>query len=176
MLTNVFVLTEGWDCPRASVCILARGAGHPGSFLQMVGRVLRTAPGKTHATLIDLRGAVYKHGMPDQERVFSLAGRAISGGQAPGKTCPECGAVVPTAKRVCSCGYEWPAVACVVKERKVTKIVQVGLERASWDEWRREAAEKGYKDGWIARKFVTKYGRFPSKYWRELRSMLAASG
>ncbi len=40
-VTNVHVLTEGWDDPGCTVCILARKPQHAGTFLQMAGRVLR---------------------------------------------------------------------------------------------------------------------------------------
>jgi superfamily II DNA or RNA helicase len=55
-LTNVHVLTEGVDVPNAEVCMLARSPQHSGTYLQMVGRVLRSADGKTEALLIDLPG------------------------------------------------------------------------------------------------------------------------
>ena len=45
---------------------------HAGLYLQMVGRVLRPSPGKTHATLIDLCGSVHDHGPPDIEREYTL--------------------------------------------------------------------------------------------------------
>jgi superfamily II DNA or RNA helicase len=78
VLCNVYALTEGVDVPEASCCIVARGCGHPGMWLQMAGRVLRPAPGKTHATVIDLRGVVHRHGLPEADRVWSLEGKAIT--------------------------------------------------------------------------------------------------
>lgn len=77
MLTNVFVLTEGVDVPAAEVCILARNPGHASTYLQMVGRVLRPAPGKSHGLLIDLCGSSWKHGLPGSDLEYSLEGKAI---------------------------------------------------------------------------------------------------
>jgi superfamily II DNA or RNA helicase len=93
ILTNVFVLTEGTDLPMAEVCIMQRGAGSIGQFIQIVGRVLRPHPGKQSALLIDLRGVSWVHGAPEDERVYSLEGRGISLVKGGGR-CPVCKAEV----------------------------------------------------------------------------------
>jgi DNA repair protein RadD len=101
ILCNVYVFTEGTDLPMAQCCILARGASTPGIFLQMVGRVLRPHPGKKSATLIDLRGISHLHGMPEDERVYSLDGRGIA---LAGRVCKVCGQ--PLIEYPCAgCGY-----------------------------------------------------------------------
>jgi superfamily II DNA or RNA helicase len=46
LITNCMVLTEGWDMPAVSCCILARPTKKMGLFRQMIGRVLRPADGK----------------------------------------------------------------------------------------------------------------------------------
>jgi len=79
VLVSVYVLTEGVDVPAASVCLLARNAGHAGTYLQMVGRVLRPYPGKAEALLIDLAGTSHKHGGPTDDREYSLDGEGIAG-------------------------------------------------------------------------------------------------
>lgn len=59
MLANCGVYTEGFDAPRATVCLLARPTQSQTLFTQMVGRVLRPDPGnpaKTRALLLDLTG------------------------------------------------------------------------------------------------------------------------
>lgn len=94
VVINCGVLTEGWDCPSASVAILARKFGHAGLYLQCVGRVLRPYPSKQHATVIDLCGSVHAHGLPDADRSYSLSGRAISEVKRDQlRQCPTCGAV-----------------------------------------------------------------------------------
>lgn len=92
-LTCVFTLTEGFDHPPTEVCLLARGCSHVGTYLQMVGRVLRPAPGKQDAVVIDLSGISWIHGTPTEDRQYSLDGRPISSSGA---------------LRVCaSCGFTW---------------------------------------------------------------------
>jgi len=77
VLVGVHTLTEGFDAPSASIAILARNFSAHGSYLQAVGRVMRPAPGKTRAIVIDLMGASHEHGLPQDDRFYSLDGKAI---------------------------------------------------------------------------------------------------
>lgn len=81
VLLNVKVLSEGVDVPEAACCILARAFQTPGPYLQAIGRVLRPAPGKQRAIVIDLPGASHRHGLPGDFRDFSLSGKPISVGE-----------------------------------------------------------------------------------------------
>lgn len=111
---NVHVLTEGWDLPVVSVCILARKPVHMGTFLQMVGRVLRPAPDKDSALLLDLCGSVHVHGTPDMDREYSLDGKGISAvKREPIRQCPSCGSVfLAPADNICPhCSMMLPARA-----------------------------------------------------------------
>lgn len=111
VVCNVGVLTEGFDLPALSVCILARRFGHAGLFLQCIGRALRPSPGKTHATVIDLCGSVHKHGPPDMAREYSLEGKAIRAGAVRDaiRQCQTCGAVFLAGPEGCpGCGNELP--------------------------------------------------------------------
>jgi superfamily II DNA or RNA helicase len=101
VLWNVYVLTEGVDVPQAECCMLARGVSTAGGFLQMVGRVLRSHPGKTGALLIDLPGISHVWGMPEDERLYKLYGKAIV---LAGQVCRVCGQ--PVAEYPCAkCGF-----------------------------------------------------------------------
>src|SRR5687767_13457756 len=59
-LVNCGVLCEGWDDPECAVAIVARKIGPAGLWLQIGGRILRLAPGKLEATLLDLAGNVHE--------------------------------------------------------------------------------------------------------------------
>lgn len=61
VLVNCMVLTEGYDSPRAQVAVIARPTTNPGLYAQMVGRVLRTYPGKHRALVLDVVGASAEH-------------------------------------------------------------------------------------------------------------------
>lgn len=83
VIVNVNTMTEGVDVPEARTIILGRQFGHVGAYLQAVGRGLRPAKGKPDMILIDLVGASCRHGLPTDDRAYSLLGRPISG-EAPG--------------------------------------------------------------------------------------------
>lgn len=123
-VTSLHVLTEGWDLPAVAVCILARKPQHAGTFLQMVGRVLRPSPGKTHAMLVDLCGSVHLHGTPDMDREYSLDGKGIkSTDRDQLRQCPTCGAVFLAPATACpQCGAEMPR-----SEKAEPKSIGVGL-------------------------------------------------
>lgn len=109
-VSSIGVLTEGWDLPPVAVCIMARKPQHAGLYLQMAGRVLRPAPGKTHATLIDLCGSVHDHGTPDMDRTYTLDGRGISKVDRDLiRQCPTCGGVFKAGPTACPlCGFTMP--------------------------------------------------------------------
>jgi hypothetical protein len=77
VVVNVFTMTEGIDVPRVSTIVLSRTCGHVSTYMQIVGRALRTHPGKARALLLDLTGVANKHGMPTDDREFSLNGAGI---------------------------------------------------------------------------------------------------
>lgn len=72
VVCNVGVLTEGYDNPVVSCIVLARPTKSKGLFLQMAGRGMRPAPDKENLLLMDHAGAIYEHGMVDQEIDWSL--------------------------------------------------------------------------------------------------------
>ena len=73
IVTNCMVLTEGWDMPEVGCCILARPTKQLGLYRQMVGRVLRTATGKTNAIVLDHSGAVHRLGLVEDRVEWMLA-------------------------------------------------------------------------------------------------------
>ncbi len=109
VLVNCMVLTEGWDSPETSCCILARGCGSVGTYLQIVGRVLRPSPGKSDALLIDLTGRSFDdHGPPDSDRTYSLKGKGIrtkGDDEEFAKPCPICGQPIEDGEPCAVCGH-----------------------------------------------------------------------
>lgn len=71
VVSNCNVLTEGFDCPELEVCVLARPTLSTALYLQMVGRVLRPAAGKTTARIHDHAGCLAAHGHPYAHRDYS---------------------------------------------------------------------------------------------------------
>ena len=100
MLCNVYVFTEGTNLTRASCCVLACHPSTAGGFLQRVGRVLRPHAGKRDALLIDCGGVSHVWGMPEDERLWRLEGKAcvrlgakcgVCGQPIEDYPCPNCG-------------------------------------------------------------------------------------
>ena len=75
VLCNCMVLTEGFDSPRAEVCVIARPTTSSPLYQQMVGRILRLFQGKAHALVIDVVGASEKHPL---STLATLAGRPLA--------------------------------------------------------------------------------------------------
>jgi DNA repair protein RadD len=110
VLTNMHLLTEGWDAPITETVILARHFPTPGAMIQAAGRGLRTHKNKTSCKLLDLTGCTHIHGDPDEPRVWNLHGQASTrvgqGAELGIRFCPICGAVAEPKKPCPSCGYE----------------------------------------------------------------------
>ena len=109
VVTNVAVLTEGWDHPPTSCVVLLRPSSYKSTMIQMVGRGLRTVdpaehPGviKTDCVVLDFGTSSLTHGTLEQD--VDLDGKSETA-EAPCKTCPACRADIPLASRECPiCG------------------------------------------------------------------------
>jgi hypothetical protein len=66
VMTNVMVLSEGWDEPLCEVGIGARPTQSRALFVQQLGRILRLAPGKPFATWMDITDNCLKHRLEPQ--------------------------------------------------------------------------------------------------------------
>ena len=98
-------IVEGFDAPLLDCAVLAGPFGTLVPYLQAIGRVVRAAPGKARAVVYDLRGACYLHGLPDEDREWSLAGRQGAVRASEGlRRCDACHAVFPPAARCPRCG------------------------------------------------------------------------
>jgi DNA repair protein RadD len=174
---NVFCLTEGWDCPPVETVVLARPCGSVATFLQCIGRGLRTSPetGKSRALLLDLCGASHEHGLPDDERVFSLDGAPIKLANKPPPltTCQECGAVFRPVPACPRCGTLRPKPELPeVRPSRLIRSPAVVTERDKLDVYLsllEVAEERGYKDGWAGHVFKDRFGYWPPRSWRARR-------
>lgn len=74
VVTSCDIISEGTDIPAIAGAILLRPTQSTGLYLQQVGRALRTMEGKARAVILDHVGNVLTHGLPDEERQWSLDG------------------------------------------------------------------------------------------------------
>lgn len=129
VIVNVGILTEGWDFPALAVCVLARPTESLSLLLQMWGRVMRTAPGKSEALVLDHAGNVLRHGLlpwNDVEWTLEKAPKRKTKGAVKSlKNCPKCYVVVASATRNCSCGHQWQAAARAMSTGTEGTLVEV---------------------------------------------------
>src|SRR5690606_10355344 len=85
-----------------------------GLALQMIGRIRRPHPGKTVARIHDHAGVLATHGLPDEERDWSLRPAKKKRGPSAGpavRKCPKCLAACALGALACpQCAYEFPRV------------------------------------------------------------------
>lgn len=105
VITNVDLLTTGWDCPQIDVGIDLATTQSLALYLQKIGRVLRIYPGQRQAWWLDHVGSVFRHGLPDAEREWTLDGRIKRAAPPSVRQCPECYSVFAPAPRCPSCGH-----------------------------------------------------------------------
>lgn len=114
VVINCFLLAYGVDVPSVECVILARPTRSLVMYLQMVGRGLRSAPGKTSCILMDHGHVVENLGLPQSDQAWTLdparnvnvetfkAQSRKSVDESP-RTCRECKAMWLTSERGKSC-------------------------------------------------------------------------
>lgn len=181
VVSNCMVLTEGWDCPPVSCCVLARPTKSIGLYLQMAGRTLRPWEAKEDCLLIDHAGCIYEHGFVDEPVPWDLDSTrkikdAIAGQKKKAKpiTCPECKYVFQGLAACPKCGwaptkagqeYAW-VKGELVEVKKGAKTVAAKYSMDEKESWYYQlgqvADERGYRKGWIAHTYRKKFGVWPS--------------
>lgn len=174
VLVTVDVVSEGFDIPAAGCAILLRPTQSLGLYLQQVGRVLRPAPGKAAAIVLDHVGNVHRHGWPDDHREWSLEGvtrRTSAGAAAPTvRTCEQCFAAFKPAPVCPCCGAE-----CAPESRRELRKVEGELKELqrvnaqlrvaerkrarTLPELLAVAKERGYSPGWAYRVAAARQAR-----------------
>lgn len=171
LLVNVYTLTEGVDIPHASVCILARPVGHVSQYLQIAGRILRPCEGKSDALLIDLPGVSHIHGLPTEDRLYSLDVVGIRRKSQSVTTCQLCGASYESGPTACPvCGFVLPH-----KDWKPPKIMNVELrvvyrgaatpddaKRREYERLRAEQRAKGHSVESVVVRYRDLFGEAPN--------------
>jgi superfamily II DNA or RNA helicase len=188
VLTNCGVLSEGWDCPSVSAVSIVRPTQSMGLYLQMAGRALRPAAGKEDCVLLDHGGCVYRHGLVDCDRIWSLDGdyerrkaaKRIKDQADLVKVCPDCDRVAELSEERCACGYVFSKRSRGPKQvsgelELVTdaKPISDDEKRRKYEWWLTEQTTKRRKDGspyspaYAVVKFRAMYGHPPKRGWRE---------
>jgi len=185
VLCNCQVLTEGWDCPPVSCCVLARPTKSIGLYLQMAGRTLRPWDGKEDCLLIDHSGAVYEHGFIEDEIPWDLdqdgkiqekIERKKKKKESKPITCPDCKHVFKALAECPECGwkpktrgqeYEWIRGELVEVDKEIKVEYSTAMQKSWFQQLVGLAEERSYKPGWIAHTFKKKFGHFPGRDWSQ---------
>jgi len=123
-ITNVNVLTTGFDAPATDLLAFLRPTQSLGLYMQMAGRAMRTAPNKQNGLVLDFAGNVAKHGPVDAVMLPDDKPKGKGDGEAPTKTCPTCQEIVFAGVRECGCcGYEFPAPAIKIEHTASTDAI-----------------------------------------------------
>lgn len=167
VLVTVDVVSEGFDIPAAGCAILLRPTQSLGLYLQQVGRVLRPAPGKTAAIVLDHVGNVHRHGFPDDPRDWSLDDRlrrtGSAGPAAPTvRTCEQCFAAFAPAPACPVCGTACnvtPARQLRQVDGELRELQRAAAQQRTAERKRAQtlpellaiARARGYSPGWAHR-------------------------
>lgn len=115
VLTSCDLVSEGFDLPAIEVGISLRPTASVGLWLQQIGRCMRPYAGKSSAIILDHAGNSLKHGLPTDEREWSLEEGIKASGQrrsASHRICEQCFAVSPARAVACiECQQSFPVQA-----------------------------------------------------------------
>lgn len=162
LLSNVGILTAGFDCPSIEVVILYRATKSLPLFMQMVGRGSRTTETKKEFTILDFGNNILRHGFWEDEKDWQLIKKVKKEGVAPVKDC-KCGALVRASAKQCNyCGYIFPIPKTKDEIKKIEleelkrNDIELYNDFIKFEKLEIKETEKGYKKGWVVYQLKTK--------------------
>lgn len=192
VVVNIGTLTTGvdWDI---RCLILARPTRSEMLFVQIIGRGLRTAPGKTDCLILDHSDTHQRlgmvtdiyHGDLDTGRKRATGGRKADDKGLPLPVCcPTCSALMPAGSRLCgACGAAMPLPVPVMEvdgdlveissgyskptqpARIVDRLRKMPRARLL-SELEGMRISKGYSAGWVKRGYHEITGGWPRDRWQ----------
>jgi len=178
VICNVGVLTTGidWD---VRCIILARPTKSEILFTQIIGRGLRTAPGKEYCLILDHSDTTLRLGfvtdihheqLDSGDKKKGIAEKKI---RLP-KPCPKCTFLKPPGSRECpACGFKAEPTSMVETEegelreltptkKQITEDWPLFKKNAFYAELLGHAEIKGYKSGWAYHAYRQRFGVGPA--------------
>lgn len=143
VLISVEALAKGFDVKDIECVVDARPLRKSiSTFIQMIGRGLRSSPGKKECLILDHSGNIIRF-KEDFEDIYFNGLKELDDGKRLDKSirkepddikepkgCPKCGSI-PFFKRCIVCGYEKPLVATVEHLPGVMREVMIGKHTAA---------------------------------------------
>lgn len=173
-IVNVGTLTTGVDADVRCV-VLARPTRSEMLFVQMIGRGLRTAPGKAECLILDHADNHARLGFVTDihhDRLLTGAEKraptAKERGEPMPKECPSCGAL--KAGRTCgACGFEPQRQSDVeVEDGELIELRRDGPVKADrgdkqawWSQLLGVASQRGRSRGWASHAYRERFGVWP---------------
>ena len=166
ILSNYALIVEGFDVPDCECCIIARPTQSLVIHIQSTMRCMRYKPNKT-AIILDFVGNFERHGLPDDDREWSLEAikRSRSKNNEPkvlvrncpngfkvyqaklGLICPYCKCEVGKTKQEIEYDEKQELIRIEEFNRK-KKRMEVGRSQTRAD-LEKIAKERGYKSSWV---------------------------
>ena len=134
ILCNCNLISEGITLPNASVGLLLRPTLSLPLYIQQACRVLTPVEGKK-AIIIDYAGNVFRHGMPTQDREWSLDTKVKEycneneDGTLKIRECQECFSTFETAPVCPYCGAVYESTAVEIQNMKNIELKKVEEEK-----------------------------------------------
>ena len=180
VVTNVGVLRQGVDLPPVSCGCLVRPTKSFVLYRQMIGRLKRPFPGKNDAIVIDHAGAVYNHGMPDEDVNWTLADeeslnkrreKERKEGKLPTPIlCHNCHAMFNPASHCPHCGTPVKKQGTMPIRHRDGKLVEVNGDSGPgthedrqryWHKCLAVMAYRGHSFGAASHMYRSKFGEWP---------------
>jgi superfamily II DNA or RNA helicase len=184
VVCNIGTLTVGvdWD---VRCLVLARPTRSEMLYVQIIGRALRTAPGKDKAIILDHSDTTAELGLVtdihfdhlDDGKPRQAPEKAAERRKPLPRPCPHCSSLAPRLARTCpDCGFKLPLASGVVERDGVlieyvpSAIAKKGGKReytmaekeAFYAQLLGYAREHDYKDGWASNKYREKFEVWPN--------------
>lgn len=180
ILCNCELFGEGLDVPDCECVVLLRPTQSLTLFIQQSMRSMRYMPNKT-AIIIDHVGNCYRHGLPDDEREWSLEPKHKQENIVKIRECKNCFAVYPPTKPKCPYCEAEATHEIRKTDKKTVEVDLVELKRQedikntsvaeadlkTWEEVREFQKIKGYNFVWCFRYAKANDIAIPQKYDRQ---------
>lgn len=140
IISNVNLIIEGISVDDCECCLLLRPTMSVTIYIQSAMRCMRYKEGKK-AIIIDYVSNYFEHGLPDDDREWSLDGiqkkrRSVNeDGSFTVRSCPKCYKIFQTANKCPYCGYEYEVTGRELKQmqevelKRITEEEKVALEK-----------------------------------------------
>lgn len=166
VLSNVGILTTGFDCPPVSCIIMARPTLSYNLHIQMLGRGTRPHPGKENFIVIDHAGNMMRHGFIEAEPMAELDARpkrkkSDGPSEPPMVKCQECaGLYHPSLDKCPYCeAINDNKIAKIRTDKSELKEITLDSIWIYIERLMQEAKLRGFEKGWIIHTIERKFGK-----------------